>query len=191
MLLIALLVAVVVLALVARAFTNAGAQEPAAPAGPEGREGLPREPAAGPAVPESSGPEIGDEAEFIAADKRALMEAPDDSDEEMEAEALEPVGIVRDRASGERGAFVRILSTSDTAFLLVARSVLAAAGIPSTTQGEGLQDLLGLGRLPIGVNLATGPMHVSVPRSFEDRARAALLAPTSFSPELPADGDEA
>ena len=83
---------------------------------------------------------------------------------------------------------VTVLSTSDPAVLAVAQSVLRADGIPIFTQGEMLQDLLGLGRAG-GFNVLTGPAKLQVPRKHEARARMLLQEPQALAP--PPDADDA
>src|SRR5207302_2632216 len=47
-------------------------------------------------------------------------------------------------------------------------------GIPFVTQGEGVQDLIGAGRMPGGFNLAAGPVRIHVERRNAARAREVL-----------------
>ena len=65
---------------------------------------------------------------------------------------------------------VTVLASSDPALLAVAKSLLEADGIPFTAQGEGLQDLFGLGRVG-GFNAVTGPVELQVPRASAEAAR--------------------
>jgi hypothetical protein len=57
---------------------------------------------------------------------------------------------------------VTVLRTSDLAASTVVKSLLEAEGIPCMLQGEGLQDLVGLGRAGTGFNVALGPVQVQV-----------------------------
>jgi hypothetical protein len=57
---------------------------------------------------------------------------------------------------------VTVLRTSDLATTKVVKSLLEAEGIPCLLQGEGLQDLWGLGRAGTGFNVAAGPVQVQV-----------------------------
>jgi hypothetical protein len=75
---------------------------------------------------------------------------------------------------------VTVLVTDDPALVPVARSMLEAEGIPCFARGDGLQDLVGLGRVG-GSNLVFGPVELQVPRGREAEARA-LLA-TEVPPE--------
>lgn len=58
--------------------------------------------------------------------------------------------------------------------LALAKAALESEGIPFVTQGEGVQDLIGLGRLPGGFNVATGPVRIHVRAGDADRALAVL-----------------
>ncbi len=77
-----------------------------------------------------------------------------------------------------------VLETSDPALLTVARSLLEAEGIPCFPRGELLQELLGCGRLPSGINLVTDPVQLQVPgdRSAEARELLAAVDATVFEP---------
>ena len=57
---------------------------------------------------------------------------------------------------------VTVLKTSDLATTKVVKSLLEAEGIPCILQGEGLQDLWGLGRAGTGFNVVAGPVQVQV-----------------------------
>ena len=71
-------------------------------------------------------------------------------------------------------AFEVILKTGEPAELSVVRSLLEAAGIPCVVDGEGVQDLFGVGRLGAGYNILTGPVRVKVPTERAAEARALL-----------------
>ena len=74
----------------------------------------------------------------------------------------------------ERAQLVTVFSTGDTVALAFAKVALQSEGIPFVTQGEGVQDLIGFGRLPGGFNLAAGPVRIHVDSRDAERARAAL-----------------
>jgi hypothetical protein len=57
---------------------------------------------------------------------------------------------------------VTVFATGDPGRLAMAKLALEAAGIPFLTKGEGIQDLIGVGRLFGGLNLATGPVQIQV-----------------------------
>ena len=65
---------------------------------------------------------------------------------------------------------VTVLSTGDPAALAVAKSILQSVGIEFLVRGEEVQDLLGIGRFPRGLNLVAGAMQLQVPA--EDAAEA-------------------
>jgi len=71
-------------------------------------------------------------------------------------------------------SLVTILATSNQVLIAVAKSALESAGIPFVVQGEGVQDLVGLGRFPGGLNLVTGPMQIQVTAENADEARGLL-----------------
>ncbi len=90
--------------------------------------------------------------------------------------------LVRERpspASGEHvewSEFETVLETTDPALIAVAKSLLEAEGIPCSTSGDLIQDLVGLGRFPTGGNLATGPVRLMVPLERSAEARELLDA---------------
>lgn len=80
-------------------------------------------------------------------------------------------------AGSERpGPLVAVFASSDPARLIVAKLLLGAEGIPFVSAGEGVQDLIGLGRAFGGYNLATGPVQMLVAEG--DAARAAGVLQT-------------
>jgi hypothetical protein len=81
---------------------------------------------------------------------------------------------------------VTVLKTSDLATTKVVKSLLEAEGIPCLLQGEGLQDLWGLGRVGTGFNVAAGPVQVQV--RPQDAAVALELIATHDP--VPADPEE-
>ena len=70
--------------------------------------------------------------------------------------------------------FVTVFATGNPALIAVAKLVLRAAGIPFLTKAEGVQDLIGLGRLFHGLNLATGPVQLQVLSEEADDAKDLL-----------------
>ena len=81
---------------------------------------------------------------------------------------------------------VTVFETGDPGLLAMAHSILDEAEIPYLTQGEGVQDLFGLGRLGTGFSILTGPVHIQVERAAEPEARALLtgLEEHASSPSL-------
>lgn len=64
--------------------------------------------------------------------------------------------------------------TGDPGLLAMAHSIVDEAEIPYLTQGEGVQDLFGLGRLGTGFSILTGPVHILVERERLEEARQLL-----------------
>ena len=69
---------------------------------------------------------------------------------------------------------VTVFETGDPGLLAMAHSILDESEIPYLTQGEGVQDLFGLGRLGTGFSILTGPVHIQVERATEPEARSLL-----------------
>ena len=78
------------------------------------------------------------------------------------------------RSPGDEFNLTIVFQTGDAVVLALAKAALDAAEIPFVTQGEGVQDLLGIGRMPGGFNLATGPVRLHVAAGDVERAREAL-----------------
>ena len=68
---------------------------------------------------------------------------------------------------------VTVFESVDLALLAIAKATLDSAGIRYVAQGEGIQDLFGLGRLGTGYSLVTGPPRIRV--TADDAARAREL----------------
>ena len=69
---------------------------------------------------------------------------------------------------------VTVAQSSDTAYLLVAKSVLDQADIRYFAKNEGVQDLFAFGRLGTGFNVLAGPVEIQVAKDDEAVARALL-----------------
>jgi len=69
---------------------------------------------------------------------------------------------------------VTVFRTADTVLLALAKAALDAQHIRYVTAGEGVQDLIGMGRFPAGFNAITGPVRIQVTAENADRAREAL-----------------
>lgn len=69
---------------------------------------------------------------------------------------------------------VTVFETGDPGLLAMAHSILDEAAVPYLTQGEGIQDLFGVGRLGTGFNILTGPVHILVERASEPEVRQLL-----------------
>lgn len=66
-----------------------------------------------------------------------------------------------------------VFESADPALFAMARAALDGAGIRYVSEGEGIQDLFGIGRLGTGYSLVTGPPRIRV--TFEDAQRAREL----------------
>jgi hypothetical protein len=97
--------------------------------------------------------------------------------------ALEGAGAAAAPAP-EGPDLVTVLETGDAALLAVAKSLLDAEGIECFAQGEGVQEFVGLGRMGLGSNLATGRVFLQVAPADAEAARALLAARGEF-PEMP------
>jgi Putative prokaryotic signal transducing protein len=70
---------------------------------------------------------------------------------------------------------VTVFRTSDPVLVAVAKVVLDGERIRYVVEGEGVQDLIGLGRFPDGYNTVTGPVRIQVAAENAERARQALV----------------
>lgn len=61
--------------------------------------------------------------------------------------------------------FATVFTSSNSADIIVAKSILDSEGIPYFAKNEGLQDLFGLGRTGTGFNLLIGPIKIQVNRN--------------------------
>jgi len=87
---------------------------------------------------------------------------------------------------------VTVLSTSDAALIAVAKSLLDSAEIEYMTVGEGIQDIIGLGRISYDMNVAIGPVEIRVDARDEEEATALLsdLLDGAIEPPAETDGDD-
>lgn len=69
---------------------------------------------------------------------------------------------------------VTVLATGNPALIALARSLLESAGIEFIVKGEGIQDLVGLGRVGSGFNVALGAVEIQVRAEDAADARAVL-----------------
>ena len=67
-----------------------------------------------------------------------------------------------------------VFESGDPGIFALAKAVLDRAGVRNVTQGEGVQDLFGLGRIGTGYNKITGPPRICVPADHVERARKLL-----------------
>ena len=69
---------------------------------------------------------------------------------------------------------ITVFQTANPIALALAKAALESQGIAFVTQGEGLQDLIGLGRFPAGFNVAAGPVKLHVDTRDAELAREVL-----------------
>ena len=69
---------------------------------------------------------------------------------------------------------VTVLASGDPGLMAIAKSLLQSADIPFLVQGEGVQDLFGVGRIGSGFNLVTGPARLQVGADDAPDARELL-----------------
>jgi hypothetical protein len=69
---------------------------------------------------------------------------------------------------------VTVYRTGNAVLVALAKAALDAEQIRYVVQGEGVQDLIGMGRFPAGYNAATGPVRIQVTAEDAERAREAL-----------------
>jgi len=94
----------------------------------------------------------------------------------------------------EKVDLVSVFETGNPSLVLLAKSLLESANIEFVTRGEGLQDLLGLGRFPAQVNLISGPVVFEVKHADAADALALLAdlkSDTESSSEDDASSDDA
>jgi len=72
------------------------------------------------------------------------------------------------------GDLITVFESADVVLFAMAKSALDTAGIRYITQGEGLQDLFGWGRLVSGYNFVTGAPRIRVTPENAERAHELL-----------------
>ena len=82
---------------------------------------------------------------------------------------------------------VPVFETGDAGLIAVVKSILEGESSDYYVRGEGIQDLLGAGRLTAGFNYITGPAQFLVRSDDEERARDLLrdLESSIEPPPLP------
>jgi putative signal transducing protein len=75
---------------------------------------------------------------------------------------------------GEQDTLQTVFRTGDPGQVAFIKSLLDDAEIPFSVKGEGIQDLLGIGRLGAGYNMITGPVEFQVPSSYFKEAQDLL-----------------
>jgi len=76
-----------------------------------------------------------------------------------------------DEKPGKETKLVCIFSTGNQAQIAVAKSLLDGADIRYMVKNEGVQDLLGFGRMGTGYNPLTGPIEIWVDEKDEFQAK--------------------
>lgn len=69
---------------------------------------------------------------------------------------------------------VTVLASGDSTQVIMAKLLLESADIRFVVQGEGVQDLFGIGRLTGGANFITGPVEIRVLADDAEAAREVL-----------------
>jgi len=67
-----------------------------------------------------------------------------------------------------------VFRTGDPLLVALAKAALDAERIRYVVEGEGVQDLIGMGRFPGGYNVLTGPVRIQVAVENAEQAREAL-----------------
>ncbi|MDX2206516.1 MAG: DUF2007 domain-containing protein [Gemmatimonadales bacterium] len=69
---------------------------------------------------------------------------------------------------------VTVFAEGNSTQVIIAKLMLEANEIPFVVEGEGVQDLFGIGRLTGGNNFITGPVQIRVRAEDAERAREVL-----------------
>ena len=104
-------------------------------------------------------------------DLRRALWPGQESEHAAEVSLLQKGPVVAD---SDRLDLVTVFATGNPVLIATAKLALEASGIRFLTKGEGIQDLIGLGRLFGGFNLATGPVQIQVERRDAAQAVEAL-----------------
>ena len=70
---------------------------------------------------------------------------------------------------------ITVFRTGDAVLIALAKAALDGEQIRYVAEGEGLQDLIGMGRFPAGYNAVTGPVRIQVTAQNAERALKALV----------------
>ena len=79
---------------------------------------------------------------------------------------------------------VVVFADSRSDRIVVAKSILMSAETPFWVRGEGIQDLFGWGRFPVGTNVFVGPIEILVCEHDAADSRAMLANLASCEPLL-------
>src|SRR2546429_8280532 len=94
-------------------------------------------------------------------DLRRALWPGQESEHAAEVSLLQKGPVVAD---SDRLDLVTVFATGNPVLIATAKLALEASGIRFLTKGEGIQDLIGLGRLFGGVSLATGARAIHAAR---------------------------
>jgi hypothetical protein len=96
--------------------------------------------------------------------------------------------VASDERAEPDAKLVQVFETGDATLIPIVRSMLDEEGIEHLVQGEGVQELVGLGRVG-GGNIAAGPVRLFVREDDAPRASELLAHLAAGEVELPADQD--
>ena len=85
---------------------------------------------------------------------------------------------------------VPVFRTGDAGLIALAKSLLDGEGIQYMARGDGLQDLIGWGRLGVGFNYVVGPVEFVVRSDDAPRVRALLADLANAEASGPPEGPE-
>ena len=77
-------------------------------------------------------------------------------------------------ADSDQDMLQTVFRTGDPGQVAFIKSLLEDSEIPFSVKGEGVQDLLGIGRIGAGYNMITGPVEFQVPSSYFKEAQELL-----------------
>ena len=96
----------------------------------------------------------------------------------LDASGICPACVVRASEPGPPAdptiQLTTVFASGDPALIAVAKSLLEAEQIDYLVRGDGVQDLLGWGRVGAGYNIVTGPAQFVVREEDAPRARELL-----------------
>ena len=84
----------------------------------------------------------------------------------------------------EEVQFVTVFESGDPSLIALAWSLLDSAEIPFMTKGEGVQDLIGWGRMPGSFNVVVGPVEFQVNEEDAEEARTLLEGLAASNQEI-------
>jgi hypothetical protein len=91
-----------------------------------------------------------------------------------ENDRIVPPGVDSKYFDGAGDDLFAVFASGDPGLFAMAKATLDGAGIRYITEGEGVQDLFGLGRVVSGYNAITGPPRICVRAAQVEHARRLL-----------------